>query len=72
MEYGLLRIFTYKGKSSKKYYKIARYNNKYYFVHISVEKIGECTEKKRRDNKKYLEYNGYFVINKDKGEIHII
>lgn len=66
-----LRIFTYKGKASKKYYKMAYFARKYFFVHISKEKLTECLQKKTKDGRKYLEYNGVFSLNREKGEITI-
>lgn len=60
-----LRIKTYKGKLSKKYYKVAYFNKKYYFVHISKEKLSECKQMTDKKGKKYLEYIGQFSIDKE-------
>ena len=62
METAKIRIKTYKGKLSRKYYKIAYYRRKFYFVHISKEKISECKECVGKNGKKYLEYTGQFSI----------
>lgn len=57
----ILRIKTYKSKTTNKYYKITYFKGIYYFVHISKDKIKECTEKIGKDGKKYLEYKGKFI-----------
>lgn len=59
-----IRIYTYKGKSSKKYYKIAYFGGQYNFVHISKEKISKCKQGVGKDGKKYLEYIGDFTFDK--------
>lgn len=64
MEQGTIRIYTYKGKSSNKYYKITYYKGQYNFVHIDKDKIKLCKTGKRRDGKKYLEYTGDFSFDK--------
>ena len=60
-----LRIKTYKGKLSKQYYKVAYFKEKYYFVHISKEKLSECKQMTDKKGKKYLEYIGQFFISNE-------
>lgn len=67
----ILRIYTYKGKISKKYYKIAYFARQFNFVHISKDKIKECNKCTGKDGRKYLEYNGEFSFDKEKQEIRI-
>ena len=71
MEHSTIRIYTYKGKSSNKYYKITYYKGQYNFVHIDKDKIKLCKTGKRRDGKKYLEYTGVFSFDKVKKEVRI-
>ena len=71
METATIRIYTYKGKASKKYYKIAYHKHQFNFVHIGKEKIPLCTEGKNKDGRKYLEYTGEFTFDKDKCKITI-
>lgn len=72
MEQATIRIYTYKGKSSKKYYKIAYYKHQFNLVHISKDKLKECKEGKRlKDGRKYLEYTGDFSFDKEGQEIKI-
>ena len=70
METATIRIYTYKGKSSRKYYKIAYYKRVYYFVHIDKNKIELCKQGKK-DGRKYLEYTGDFLLDKEKRIIKI-
>lgn len=72
MERATIRIYTYKGKSSGKYYKIAYYKGVFNLVHISKDKLIECTKGKRlKDNKVYLEYTGDFTFDREKQEIRV-
>ena len=71
METATIRIYTYKGKSSKKYYKIAYYKHQFNFVHIDKTKIPLCKECKNKDGRKYLEYTGDFSFDKEKQEIRV-
>lgn len=71
METATIKIFTYKGKASRKYYKIAYYKHQFNFVHIDKEKIQLCKELKNKDGRKYLEYTGSFSFNKERQEIRV-
>ena len=71
MERATIDIYTYKGKSSNKYYKIAYYKRQFNFVHIDKDKIKQCVKGKNKDGRKYLRYSGDFSFNKEKQEIKI-
>lgn len=71
MEKATIRIYTYKGKASHKYYKIAYYKRQFNFVHIDKNKIKECLQCRGKDGRKYLEYSGCFYFDKEKQVIKI-
>lgn len=71
MESAKIRIYTYKGKTSNKYYKITYYKGQYNFVHIDKAKIALCKQGERQDGRKYLEYEGVFSFDRKKKEVRI-
>lgn len=71
METAKIRIYTYKGKSSRKFYKIAYYKHQFNFVHIDKDKLSQCVQGKNKEGRKYLEYTGDFFFDKEKQEIRI-
>ena len=68
---GKIDIYTYKGKLSKKYYKIAYFDHQFNFVHVSRDKLCELKVKHNKKGRKYLEYVGNFSFNKERQEIDI-
>lgn len=62
-----LIIYQYKNKDGKPY-KMCYYNGKFYFVHISTEKIKTCIIETRK-GLRVLIYNGQFEVNEESIDI---
>lgn len=61
IEYGVLKIMRYNALNGT-WYRIAKYKDTWYFVHVSRKKLSSCPCGYTRNGKKYYLYKGCFII----------